>query len=78
LLAIFGTLVSTCIVGEVTWLVLGWLGLGFGWLFQSESLWRTVLKAALVPAPLSLIVQTRWVKAAVQIVTYDRQFMAEC
>ncbi len=28
LLAILGTLVSTCIVGGVTWLVLGWLGLG--------------------------------------------------
>ena len=28
LLAIFGTLVSTCIVGGVTWLVLYWLGLG--------------------------------------------------
>ncbi|MHB1094503.1 cation:proton antiporter [Thiobacillus sp.] len=27
-LAIFGTLASTCIVGGVTWLVLGWLGLG--------------------------------------------------
>ena len=27
LLAIFGTLASTCIVGGVTWLVLGWLGL---------------------------------------------------
>ncbi len=27
-LAVFGTLVSTCIVGGVTWLVLGWLGLG--------------------------------------------------
>jgi CPA1 family monovalent cation:H+ antiporter len=28
LLAIFATLASTCIVGSVTWLVLGWLGLG--------------------------------------------------
>jgi len=28
LLAIFGTFLSTCIVGGVTWLVLGWLGLG--------------------------------------------------
>jgi Na+:H+ antiporter len=27
LLAIFGTLMSTCIVGGLTWLVLGWLGL---------------------------------------------------
>jgi CPA1 family monovalent cation:H+ antiporter len=27
LLAIFATLASTCIVGSVTWLVLGWLGL---------------------------------------------------
>jgi CPA1 family monovalent cation:H+ antiporter len=32
LLAIFGTLVSTCIVGGVTWLVLGWLGLGIPFL----------------------------------------------
>lgn len=28
LLAILGTLISTCIVGAMTWLVLGWLGLG--------------------------------------------------
>ena len=28
LLAIFGTLASTCLVGGTTWLVLGWLGLG--------------------------------------------------
>jgi CPA1 family monovalent cation:H+ antiporter len=32
LLAIFGTLISTCIVGGVTWLVLGWLGLGIPFL----------------------------------------------
>jgi CPA1 family monovalent cation:H+ antiporter len=32
LLAIFGMLVSTCIVGGVTWLVLGWLGLGIPFL----------------------------------------------
>jgi len=32
LLAFFGTLVSTCIVGAVTWLVLGWLGLGIPFL----------------------------------------------
>jgi CPA1 family monovalent cation:H+ antiporter len=32
LLAIFGTLVSTGIVGGVTWLVLGWLGLGIPFL----------------------------------------------
>lgn len=32
LLAIFGTLVSTCIVGGVTWLVLGWLDLGIPFL----------------------------------------------
>jgi len=32
LLAIFGTVVSTCIVGGVTWLVLGWLGLGIPFL----------------------------------------------
>ena len=28
LLAVFGTLFSTCVVGGVTWLVLGWLGWG--------------------------------------------------
>ncbi len=28
LLAIFGTLISTCVVGAMTWLILGWLGLG--------------------------------------------------
>lgn len=32
LLAVFGTLVSTCIVGGATWLVLGWLGLGIPFL----------------------------------------------
>lgn len=32
LLAIFGTLVSTCLVGGATWLVLGWLGLGIPFL----------------------------------------------
>ena len=32
LLAIFGTVVSTCIVAGVTWLVLGWLGLGIPFL----------------------------------------------
>ncbi|AOU98124.1 sodium:proton antiporter [Acidihalobacter yilgarnensis] len=32
LLAVFGTLISTCIVGGVTWLVLGWLGLGIPFL----------------------------------------------
>jgi CPA1 family monovalent cation:H+ antiporter len=32
LLAILGTLISTCIVGGVTWLVLGWLGLGIPFL----------------------------------------------
>jgi hypothetical protein len=32
LLAIFGMIVSTCIVGGVTWLVLGWLGLGIPFL----------------------------------------------
>lgn len=32
LLAVFGTLASTCIVGGVTWLVLGWLGLGIPFL----------------------------------------------
>jgi CPA1 family monovalent cation:H+ antiporter len=32
LLAILGTLASTCIVGGVTWLVLGWLGLGIPYL----------------------------------------------
>jgi Na+:H+ antiporter len=32
LLAIVGTLVATCIVGGVTWLVLGWLGLGIPFL----------------------------------------------
>ncbi len=32
LLAILGTLLSTCIVGGVTWLVLGWLGLGIPFL----------------------------------------------
>ncbi|MGA7965146.1 MAG: sodium:proton antiporter [Gammaproteobacteria bacterium] len=33
LLAIFGTLISTFIVGGVTWLVLGWLGLGIPFLY---------------------------------------------
>ena len=32
LLAIVGTLVSTCIVGGITWLVLGWLDLGIPFL----------------------------------------------
>ena len=32
LLAVLGTLISTCIVGGVTWLVLGWLGLGIPFL----------------------------------------------
>ena len=32
LLAILGTVISTCIVGGVTWLVLGWLGLGIPFL----------------------------------------------
>ncbi|MGA9032503.1 MAG: sodium:proton antiporter [Sulfuricaulis sp.] len=33
LLAIFGTLFSTFVVGGVTWLVLGWLGLGIPFLY---------------------------------------------
>lgn len=32
LLAIVGTLISTCVVGGLTWLVLGWLRLGIPWM----------------------------------------------